>query len=120
VSVDRLRARDEVLQVLYWMLGEAIAHEADARFLAKFLDLPETVIAQALVELHGQSLLFRGGLPESFRLSQDGIREGGRRFRDEFADLTKQAHGECMPGCSCHTPEGEGKPCPSTVAAANA
>lgn len=103
---------------MYWMLGENIAHEADARFLAKFLDLSESIIAQALVELHRHALLFRGGATGSFRLSGAGIREGGRRFRDEFADLTKQPHGECMPGCSCHTPEGEGKPCPSTVAAA--
>lgn len=98
------------------MLGEGIAHEADARFLARFLDLPEAEIAGALAELHGQKLVFRG-TGAQFRLSQEGIREGARRFRDEFADLTRQPHGECMPGCACHRPEGEGKPCPSTVAA---
>jgi hypothetical protein len=46
------------------------------------------------------------------------VEEGGRRFNDEFRDLTRQAHGECAPGCWCHTPEGEGRPCPSETRAA--
>lgn len=113
MSLEELRARDEVLQAMYWMLGENIAHEVDAAYLARFLALPERDIADAVGVLARERLVLRGGAPGQYRLSEDGIREGGRRFHDEFRDLTKQPHGECAPGCWCHKPEGEGKPCPS-------
>lgn len=116
-SMDRLRVRDEVLQVMYWMLGETIAHEVDAAYIARFLDLPVADISVALDVLARERLLLHGATAERFRLSEDGIREGGRRFADEFRDLTKQAHGECAPGCWCHTPAGEGKECPSVTRA---
>lgn len=117
MSLDGLRMRDEVLQVMYWMLGENIAHEVDAAYVARFLALSEADIAGALAVLARGRLVLRGGEPGRFRLSEDGIREGGRRFHDEFRDLTKQPHGECAPGCWCHKPEGEGKPCPSLAKA---
>lgn len=117
MSMDRLRARDEVLQMMFWMLGENIAHELDAPYVARFLGLPESVIADALQVLARERLVLHGASPDRFRLSEDGIREGGRRFADEFRDLTKQAHGECAPGCWCHTPDGEGKECPSVTKA---
>ena len=117
MSMDRLRARDEVLQVMFWMLGENIAHELDAAYVARFLALPERVIADALEVLARERLVLHGASADRYRLSEDGIREGGRRFADEFRDLTKQAHGECAPGCWCHTPEGEGQECPSVTKA---
>lgn len=118
MSVEDLRARDEVLQVMYWMLGEGIAHEVDAPYLARFLTMPVELIATALGGLAGNRLVLRGGVAGGYRLSEEGIREGGRRFYDEFRDLTKQPHGECAPGCVCHKPEGEGRPCPTRTAAA--
>ena len=117
MSMARLRARDEVLQVMFWMLGENIAHELDAAYVARFLALPERVIADALEVLARERLVLHGASADRYRLSEDGIREGGRRFADEFRDLTKQAHGECAPGCWCHTPEGEGQECPSVTKA---
>ncbi len=115
--MDRLRVRDEVLQVMYWMLGENIAHEVDAPYIARFLAMPVAEIQEALGVLSRERLLLHGATPERFRLSEDGIHEGGRRFADEFRDLTKQAHGECAPGCWCHTAAGEGKECPSVTKA---
>jgi len=117
MSVDDLKVRDEVLQVMFWMLGENIAHEIDAGYVARFLDLPEESIASALTVLARERLVLHGAESWRYRLSEDGMREGGRRFQDEFRDLTKQAHGECAPGCWCHTPEGEGKECPSVTKA---
>ena len=117
MSLDDLRVRDEVLQVMFWMLGENIAHEIDAGYVARFLDLPEERIAAALTVLARERLVLRGAAPGRYRLSEDGMREGGRRFQDEFRGLTKQAHGDCAPGCWCHTPEGEGKECPSVTKA---
>ncbi len=37
-----------------------------------------------------------------FRLTDPGVKEGGRRFADEFAELTKPGHYECSdPNCEC-------------------
>ena len=113
-----VEARDEVLQVMYWMLGEGIAHEVGAAYVARFLVIPEENIVAALAGLRDARLVLRGATSGSYRLTKDGIVEGGRRFADEFRDLTKQPHGECAPGCWCHTPEGEGKECPSVKRAA--
>ena len=44
MSLDELRVRDEVLQVMFWMLGEDIAHEIDASYVARFLGIPEDAI----------------------------------------------------------------------------
>jgi hypothetical protein len=115
-----VQARDEVLQVMYWMLGEGIAHEVDPAYVARFLVMPHDTVAAALAGLRDAGLVLRGGAAESYRLTKDGIEEGGRRFHEEFRDLTKQPHGECAPGCWCHSPEGEGKPCPSVTRAASA
>jgi hypothetical protein len=117
MSLGDLKIRDEVLQVMFWMLGENIAHEIDAAYVARFLAEPEDAISNALTVLARERLVLRGAAPGRYRLSEDGMREGGRRFQDEFRDLTKQAHGECAPGCWCHTPEGEGKECPSVTKA---
>ena len=116
-GLHRLRTRDEVLQVMYWMVGENIAHEVDAAYIARFLDLPEPEIVDALTVLAAERLTLHGADAGRYRLTEAGMREGGRRFQDEFRDLTKQAHGECSPGCWCHTPEGEGKECPSVTRA---
>ncbi len=117
MSMVGLRTRDEVLQVMYWMLGENIAHEIDAGYVARFLAMPENEIAEALAVLAREGLVLHGAGAGRYRLSEDGMREGGRRFQDEFRDLTKQAHGECAPGCWCHTAAGEGKECPSVTKA---
>lgn len=116
-GIHHLRVRDEVLQIMFWMLGENIAHEVDAPYVARFLDLPEGDIAGALAVLARERLTLRGAAAGRYRLSEEGMREGGRRFQDEFRDLTKQAHGECSPGCWCHTAAGEGKECPSVTKA---
>ena len=118
MDASPIRAKDEVLQVMYWMLGEGIAHEVTAPYLARFLVIPEAEVSAALAQLARERLALHGAGADSYRLSEDGIHEGGRRFKDEFSDLTKQPHGECAPGCWCHKPEGEGKPCPSTTRAA--
>lgn len=115
---DGVKARDEVLQVMYWMLGEGLAHEVDASYVARFLVVPEADVAHALRGLREARLVLRGGAEGTYRLTKQGIEEGGRRFDDEFRDLTRQAHGECAPGCWCHSPEGEGRPCPSQTRAA--
>lgn len=100
-----LAAQDEILQVLFWLRGEHLAQDATAAELVRFVSLPLLEVEQVLVRLAAVGLLIastREGSPARYRLSDDGVREGGRRFADEFADLTRPGHGECGdPECEC-------------------
>ena len=102
-SVGALRWRDELLQIMYWYRGEGLGESVAPRDLVVFLGADEATVATHL------DLLVADGfadeeMPGQFRLTPRGIAEGGRRFADEFAGLTGQAHGECNnPGCACHT-----------------
>ena len=92
-----LRCRDDILQAMYWLRGEGFGEEADVRSLAGFLVLDENLLStQLAVLLEDGFLEERNGL---YRLTEVGVREGGRRFADEFADLQKTAHAECGPDC---------------------
>ncbi len=103
--LDDIRWRDELLQVLYWLHGERLGDGATAHDLVMFL-----VADVALVQHHLGRLATDGYVtvieddPVRYRLTEWGVKEGGRRFVDEFAGLTNQAHGECNnPNCSCQT-----------------
>src|SRR5215211_7312418 len=86
-----LAARDEVLQVMYWLRGEALATDVAAADLVRFTTTSEEVIASVLQRLLELGLVTRvhGDVEARYTLTPDGVREGGRRFADEFADLTK-------------------------------
>jgi uncharacterized protein with von Willebrand factor type A (vWA) domain len=92
-----LQCRDDTLQAMYWMRGEGLGDEVDARQLASFLVVEPDLLAEQLDILVQTGLLIES--EGRYRLSEDGIREGGRRFHDEFSDLQKSAHGDCGPNC---------------------
>ena len=104
-GIEEVRRADEVLQVMFWMRGEELGERVAAEDLDVFLGrevalgdverILHALVARGLVEPAGEG---------RFRLTEQGVLEGGRRFADEFADLTGQAHGECSdPTCDCHT-----------------
>lgn len=104
-SLDALRWRDELLQVLYWFRGEGLGERIAPRDLTTFLgaDIDE-------IERQLKCLVDEGYVAvvahdtDRYQLTDWGAKEGGRRFADEFAGLTGQAHGECSnPNCSCQT-----------------
>ena len=100
-----LAAADEVLQILYWLRGEGLLADVAAADLRRFLDASEADLTAVLERLVQTGLVVRSAHDAAARyaLSADGVREGGRRFADEFADLTKPGHGECGdPECDCH------------------
>lgn len=105
--IEALRCRDDILQAMYWMRGEGFGEDVDVRGLSGFLSLDEDLLAEQL-----GILVEEGQLEETngrFVLSISGVREGGRRFHDEFADLQKTAHGECGPDCPyCKGIRGDG------------
>jgi hypothetical protein len=92
-----LQCRDDTLQVMYWMRGEGLGEEVDEAQLSSFLSVDQHFLSEQLGILVEQGLVAESG--ERYRLTGQGVREGGRRFHDEFADLQKSAHGECGPNC---------------------
>ncbi len=105
----RLAATDEILQVMYWLRGENIAHEVAPKDLAKWVGLEADEIEPLLIHLLGARLVervvvdsgAREGVP-GFRLTSAGAQEGGRRFAEEFAELTQPRHFEHSdPDCDC-------------------
>ena len=102
----QLAARDEILQVMYWLHGEELAKAVTADDLARWVSLDAMQIHSLLVDLAESKLVEALQSSESngarFRLTDTGLKEGGRRFADEFAELTKPGHYECGdPNCEC-------------------
>src|SRR5262245_32445767 len=97
--------RDEILQILYWFRGEGLGEAVTAQVLQPFLNAEETTIQHHLERRANEGYVTRlEHQPSRYQLTELGIKEGGRRFADEFAGLTGQAHGECNnPDCSCKT-----------------
>ncbi len=92
-----LRCRDDILQAMYWMRGEGFGEETDAGMLQSFLVVDEALLQEQLAVLVEEDYLEESG--GRYRLSALGVKEGGRRFADEFAGLQSTAHGDCGPEC---------------------
>jgi hypothetical protein len=103
--LDAIYWRDELLQILYWLRGEGLGEIVTLGDLLPFLEAEETLIQQHLDLLADDGYVTRlAGAPVRYQLTEWGVKEGGRRFADEFAGLTSQAHGECHnPNCACKT-----------------
>lgn len=103
--LEAMRWRDELLQILYWLRGEGLGEVVSPRDLLPFLNADEGEVQGHLDGLAEEGYVDRvnGPLPR-YRLTELGVKEGGRRFADAFAGLTGQAHGECNdPNCACRT-----------------
>ncbi len=99
-ELEVLRARDEVLQAMYWMHSEGISEAPTAVELSRFLAVPEGLLTEYLDRFVGDGLLARSGA--CYSLSDRGMESGKRTFADEMADLTRPTHGECDADCWCH------------------
>src|SRR5262245_32096663 len=98
-GVEKLAAVDEILQVMYWLRGEQLAADVTAAGLARWVGLEAEPIEQLLGRLAGSGLVqtvgeVAAGGPARYALTESGVREGGRRFADEFAELTRPGHYE--------------------------
>ncbi len=99
--------QDEILQVMYWMRGEGFGENITLAQLKKFLDASDNVLAANLSQLakHG---LVNFDFSDFYELTETGVKEGGRRFADEFDGMLKQGHYECDdPNCDCNDPNSD-------------
>jgi len=105
-SVEALGWRDEILQMMYWMHGEGFGREVTADDIRRFLDADRSRLLRWLEQLvEGGYVEVVAG--EKYKLTAFGLREGKRRFLDEFEPFLKHGgHGECNdPDCECHEAE---------------
>lgn len=113
-ALDDLYWQDEILQVMYWLLGEGFAERVTVSDLRRFLQGDPGDLARTLGTLTSQGLLRCSG-QEHF-LTESGKVEAQRRFVDEFRPLLgRTGHGECSDDCWCQDPEHAGEECPSTI-----
>jgi predicted transcriptional regulator len=111
-ALDDLYWQDEILQVMFWLLGEGFAEEVSVAELRRFLDGDPTMLADNLAHLAECGLVLEGN--NTYRLTEMGTEEAQRRFVDEFRPLLgRTGHGECNDDCWCHDPDHAGEPCPS-------
>lgn len=107
-EIGKLAAIDEILQVMYWLQGEKLADDVTASDLSRWIGSAVPEIASLLERMHATGLIrtTRAAGSEGeprYALTESGRQEGGRRFADEFAELTRQGHAECNdPNCDCH------------------
>ena len=104
---DDVAARDEILQIMFWLRGEKLADDVGARELSQWIGFDAAQIEPLLFQLEGSKLVEQiprtgPGTAARFRLTDAGVHEGGRRFADEFAEMIKPGHYECSdPNCEC-------------------
>ncbi len=100
-ALDELYWRDEILQVMYWYRGEGFGESVTVRDLRTFLPADEYVLTTQMDKMVTGGYLVREDdtSPTHYAFTAYGAKEGARRFADEFAGLTGQAHGECGPDC---------------------
>ncbi len=97
--------QDEILQVMYWMRGEGFGEKITIPQLKKFLDADEEILAGNLSQLEKNGMI-NSDFSDTHELTETGVKEGGRRFADEFDGMLKQGHYECDdPDCDCHSPD---------------
>ena len=115
--------RSEILQVIYWLRGEqfgvgAARDQADAKMLERFLGVDAEIGVQYLDLLVERGDLEREG--HLYRLSEEGVREGGLEFASAWSDLTRPTHGECSADCWGHNSPDEAAACAQERATAHA
>lgn len=100
-EVEEIFWRDEILQIMYWMLGEGLGDTPTPAEVGRLLATDTPIVAS-----HLERMVTIGDVDPMpagrFKLTVQGVREGRRRFADEFEGMQFAGHAECnRPGCSC-------------------
>ena len=104
--LDDLKRRDEILQIMFWLHGEGFGPDVAVADILRFADgerAVRTTLGQLVEDGHLEAVGDADGSAR-YRLTSSGVREGRRRFLDEFEPyLARHAHGECgSANCDCH------------------
>lgn len=110
---DELFWRTEVLEAMYWMVGEGIESAVAPPDLRGFLDAPSNEIERTFAILDDDG--FVRDTERGYVFTEHGEQEARRRFADEFSDIQgfDTSHTDCGPDCWCHDPDHAEDECPS-------
>jgi hypothetical protein len=110
-ALDILFWREEILQVLYWMDGEGLARDVQAKDLLPLLNTDIDHLLFHLQKNMDAGLLLSTDKPlvetSLVKLSPHGKKEAGGIFRNAFEGMQKGGHGECGPDCEFCYADGE-------------
>jgi hypothetical protein len=96
-ALERLRRRDEVLEICFWYRGEGFGEIFTAGALKPFLNTPGGEVEAALTELVAAGQM--QALARGYAFTDAGRRQAGRMFAESFVDFQRPAHGECEGDC---------------------
>lgn len=104
-ALQRLRRRDEVLEICFWYRGEGFGEVFTAGALTPFLNASGGEVETALTELVAAGQM--QALAQGYVFTDAGRRRAGRMFAESFVDFQRPAHGECEGDC-CGEDEHQG------------
>lgn len=96
-ALQRLRQRDEILEICFWFQGEGFGEVFTPKALVQFLSAGEDVVRIALDELVDEGHL--SSQERGYGFTKAGRQRAGRMFAESFVDFQRPAHGECDRGC---------------------
>lgn len=96
-ALDRLREREDVLQICYWYQGEGLGDTFAPRLVQPFLTSDASLVASAFDALVRDGELEMKGTGYTFTTA--GKRKAARMFTETFVDFQQPGHGECQDGC---------------------
>ncbi len=104
--LESLKRRDEILQIMFWLHGEGLGPDVAPGDILRFVNdatAVKTTLRQLVEDGYAEPLR-DAAQAIRYRLTALGLREGRRRFLDEFEPyLARHAHGECgAADCDCH------------------
>ena len=96
-ALDRLQAREEIMQICYWYQGEGFGDRFTPAAVLPFLTLDRALVAAIF-----QALVADGTMEQFFgtyAFTAPGKRGAGRLFVETFTEFQTGTHGECTAGC---------------------
>ncbi len=96
-ALERLREREEILQIGYWYQGEGLGTVLTPQAVLPFLQADSMRLADTF-----EALVERGDLlrcDNGYDFTADGKRKAARMFTETFTDFQQPGHGECVDGC---------------------
>lgn len=97
LALERLKEREDVLEICYWYQGEGLGDVFTPRSVMPFLTGDAEVIADTFERLVAEGAFERR--ESGYVFTADGKRRSARLFVETFTDFQQGGHGECRAGC---------------------
>jgi len=96
-ALERLKEREEILQIGYWYQGEGLGTTLTPQAVLPFLQADPFRLAETFEALAESGDLRR--LESGYDFTPTGKRKAARMFTETFTDFQQPGHGECVDDC---------------------